>query len=94
MKFAKVIEATGLEPNVFPEVSKIDIEVFDWNNREIEEEDFVFTQSIFVNEPTSLNKFSDFLKGFNPETDKIFHVILHEKSLIITTSDHPLILPR
>lgn len=94
MKLEKVIKAAGLEPNDFPEVSKIDIEVFDWKNREIKEEDFVFTESIFADNPSSLNVFSDFLKGFNPETDRIFHVILHESALIITTSNVPLILHR
>lgn len=94
MKFAKVIKAAGLEPNDFPDVSKIDIEVFDWKNREIKEEDFVFTESIFANNPSSINVFSDFLKGFNPETDKIFHVILYDCALIITTSSVPRILHR
>lgn len=94
MKFEKVIKATGLKPNDFPNVSGIDVEVFDWKNREIKEEDFVFAESIFVNNPSSINKFSDFLKDFKPETDRIFHVILHEKSLIITTSGWPRILPR
>lgn len=94
MKFSKVIKASGLEPNYFPEVSKIDIEVFDWKNREIKEEDFVFTESIFVNNPSSCNKFLNFLKGFNPKTDRIFHIILIESALIITTSSVPLILHR
>ena len=94
MKFSKVIEAAGLKPNDFPEVSGINIEVYNLENREIKEEEFVFTESIFVNEPTSLNKFLDFLKGFNPETDRIFPIILIENALIITTSNVPLILSR
>lgn len=94
MKFAKVIKAAGLDPNDFPNVSGIDIEAFDLENREIKEEDFVFAKSIFVNNPSSINKFLDFLKDFKPETDRIFHVILHEKLLIITTSGWPCILPR
>lgn len=94
MKFEKIIEAAGLEPNDFPEVSKIDIQAFNLESQELKEEDFEFTQPIFAKNPISFNKFLDFLESFNPETDRIFPAILHESSLIITRSSNPLILPR
>lgn len=94
MKFEKVIAAAGLKPNDFPEVSKIEVEVFDWKNREIKEEDFVFAEPIFANNLSSINDFSDFLKNFNTEANTIHHIILFEKELIITTSTFPRILDR
>lgn len=70
MKFAIILLAAGINPDLFPNLSEKPIELFDRYNKQIEEFPN-YDSLLFKERPDSLTSFTTFLDNYIEEGEKI-----------------------
>ena len=88
MKFATIMREAGICPRLFPECGEIDVILYDEDDKVHKKEEVHYIAKLFADNPTSYDKFFDFVDELNSNPDHLCinikitpeHVIVFYKS--------------